>query len=390
MSDSATTSFVNACQGPLGGAEVLLGKNDSDRKEVQEWIARFEKDLTPLAKALNDHLETRTYIVGHTISNADLWSFVKVHEQVSAMTRDGQLKRCHLTRWFDLIQEQAGGLGHLSPVAIDLDLPELKIAPKEKAPAAGSTADEKKAKKNSKKEAKAEEKKAKKEANAASAETAAPAAPAEAAAAAATTPTEAAAPAHGFNTQKKEKKVKAPKAPAVPAGPATPQPWQIDLRVGRILNVEKHPDADSLYVETVDVGEAEPRTVVSGLVKHIPIEEMENRWLVCVCNLKPATMRGVKSFAMVLAATDDSGKLELVEPPKGSKPGDKCYFGDWKDEKPEEVMNPKKKIWETIQPGLHTTSDLCAAWKSDEGVVHVLHSEHGNCTVPSVVGAKIK
>ena len=223
------------------------------------------------------------------------------------MTRDGQLKRCHLTRWFDLIQEQAGGLGHLSPVAIDLDLPELKIAPKEKAPAAGSTADEKKAKKNSKKEAKAEEKKAKKEANAASAETAAPAAAAEAAAAAATPSAEAAAPAHGFNTQKKEKKVKAPKAPAVPAGPATPQPWQIDLRVGRILNVEKHPDADSLYVETVDVGEAEPRTVVSGLVKHIPIEEMENRWLVCVCNLKPATMRGVKSFAMVLAATDDFG-----------------------------------------------------------------------------------
>ncbi|KAF9991299.1 G4 quadruplex nucleic acid binding protein [Mortierella antarctica] len=368
MSDSATTSFLNACQGPLGGAEVLLGKTDSDRKE-----------------ALNDHLETRTYIVGHTISNADLWSFVKVHEQVSAMTRDGQLKRCHLTRWFDLIQEQAGSLGHLSPVAIDLDLPELKIAPKEKAAPAGSTADEKKAKKNSKKEAKAEEKKAKKEANADNTETAAPAA----AAAAATTSADA-APAHGFNTQKKEKKVKAPKAPVAPAGPATPQPWQIDLRVGKILNVEKHPDADSLYVETVDVGEAVPRTVVSGLVKHIPIEEMENRWLVCVCNLKPATMRGVKSFAMVLAATDDSGKLELVDPPKGSKPGDKCYFGDWKDEKPEEVMNPKKKIWETIQPGLHTTSDLCAAWKSDEGVVHVLHSEHGNCTVPSVVGAKIK
>ncbi|KAG0198737.1 G4 quadruplex nucleic acid binding protein, partial [Mortierella sp. GBA30] len=323
MSDSVTTSFLNACQGPLGGADVLQGKTDADRKEVQEWIDRFGKDLTPLAKALNDHLETRTYIVGHTITNADLWSFIKVHEQVSAMTRDGQLKRCNLTRWFDLIQEQTGDLDHLSPVVIDLDLPELKIAPKEKPAPAGSTADEKKAKKNSKKEAKAEEKKAKKEANAA----ASPASTSEAATPEAT-PTTAATPT--FNTQKKEKKVKAPKAPAVPAGPTTPQPWQIDLRVGKILKVEKHPDADSLYVETVDVGEAAPRTVVSGLVKHIPIEEMENRWLVCVCNLKPATMRGVKSFAMVLAATDDSGKLELVEPPKGSKPGDKCYFGNWK------------------------------------------------------------
>lgn len=308
------------------------------------------------------------------------------------MSRDGQLKRAHLTRWFDLIQEQAGALGHFVHVVIDLETPELKIAPKEKAaPAAAASTDDKKAKKAGKKEAKAEEKKAKKEANKeANAATAAPAevvAPAEVAAPAVA---EAAAVSPAFNTQKKEKKVKAPKAPAAPAGPATPQPWQIDLRVGKILKVEKHPDADSLYVETVDVGEAEPRTVVSGLVKHIPIEEMENRWLVCVCNLKPATMRGVKSFAMVLAASDDSGKLELVEPPKGSKPGDKCYFGNWKEEKPEEVMNPKKKIWETIQPGLHTTPECRAAWKSDEGEVHVLQSEHGDCIVPSLVGAKIK
>ncbi|KAL0203107.1 hypothetical protein M9458_001125, partial [Cirrhinus mrigala] len=36
---------------------------------------------------------------------------------------------------------------------------------------------------------------------------------------------------------------------------------------------EKHPDADALYVEQVDVGEAAPRTVVSGLVKHIPLEQ---------------------------------------------------------------------------------------------------------------------
>ncbi|KAG0362322.1 G4 quadruplex nucleic acid binding protein, partial [Gamsiella multidivaricata] len=368
MSDSVTTAFLNACQGTLGGAEVVEGRTDADRKEVKDWIDRFERDITPLAKALNDHLETRTYIVGHSITNADLWSFVKLHEQISGLSRDGQLKRPHLTRWFDLIQEQTQDLGHLVPVAIDLEAPELKIVSKEKAPTApaGSTADEKKAKKNLKKDAKAEEKKAKKEANSA----ATAATPTPTAEAAVVTPAEgsgAAAAPERNNTQKKEKKPKAPKAPVAPAGPTTPQPWQIDLRVGKILKVEKHPDADSLYVETVDVGEAEPRTVVSGLVKHIPIEEMENRWLVCVCNLKPAAMRGVKSFAMVLAATDDTGKLELVDPPKGSKPGDKCYFGNWKDEKPEEVMNPKKKIWETIQPGLHTTPECRAAWKSDEG-----------------------
>ena len=46
------------------------------------------------------------------------------------------------------------------------------------------------------------------------------------------------------------------------------------MRVGRIVTAEKHPDADSLYVEQVDVGEAVPRTVVSGLVKHIPIDQV--------------------------------------------------------------------------------------------------------------------
>lgn len=39
---------------------------------------------------------------------------------------------------------------------------------------------------------------------------------------------------------------------------------RFDLRVGKIVSVEKHPDADSLYVEQIDVGEAKPRTVFSN------------------------------------------------------------------------------------------------------------------------------
>lgn len=50
---------------------------------------------------------------------------------------------------------------------------------------------------------------------------------------------------------------------------------RLDIRVGLIKKVQKHPDADSLYVEEIDVGEESPRTVVSGLVKYIPLEEMQ-------------------------------------------------------------------------------------------------------------------
>lgn len=58
-----------------------------------------------------------------------------------------------------------------------------------------------------------------------------------------------------------------------------PPAARLDIRVGLITKVQKHPDADSLYVEEIDVGEAAPRTVVSGLVKFIPIEQMQVYYL---------------------------------------------------------------------------------------------------------------
>lgn len=73
--------------------------------------------------------------------------------------------------------------------------------------------------------------------------------------------------------------------------------------MGRIVEVDRHPDADALYVEKIDVGEPVPRTVVSGLVNYVPIDQMKNRLVVVLCNLKPAKMRGVESAGMVLCAS---------------------------------------------------------------------------------------
>jgi aminoacyl tRNA synthase complex-interacting multifunctional protein 1 len=49
----------------------------------------------------------------------------------------------------------------------------------------------------------------------------------------------------------------------------------LDIRVGRVLKVWRHPEADTLYVEEVDVGEEEPRTICSGLVNYLPIEQLQ-------------------------------------------------------------------------------------------------------------------
>ncbi|KAM7419366.1 hypothetical protein PAMA_016476 [Pampus argenteus] len=136
---------------------------------------------------------------------------------------------------------------------------------------------------------------------------------------------------------------------------------RLDLRVGRIVEAQKHPDADSLYVEQVDVGEAAPRTVVSGLVKHIPLDQMQNRMAVLLCNLKPAKMRGVVSQAMVMCASSPD-KVEILDPPSGAAPGDRVTFQGFPGE-PDKELNPKKKVWEQIQPDLRTDGQCVATYK---------------------------
>ncbi|PVU90241.1 hypothetical protein BB561_004955 [Smittium simulii] len=168
-------------------------------------------------------------------------------------------------------------------------------------------------------------------------------------------------------------------------------PSMIDLRVGKIVHVEKHPDADSLYLEKIDVGEEEPRQVISGLVKYIPIEEMNDRMIITICNLKPATMRGIKSYAMVLCAdSPDGSKVEFVEPPAGSKPGDRVYFEGFDGQEPETLLNPKKKIWETIQTGLFTSDDCVAGWYDENKKFYQLLVNGNICKSKTIANGIMK
>ncbi|XP_064004519.1 aminoacyl tRNA synthase complex-interacting multifunctional protein 1 isoform X3 [Pogoniulus pusillus] len=127
--------------------------------------------------------------------------------------------------------------------------------------------------------------------------------------------------------EKKEKK----QQPAAGSSDAKPvDVSRLDLRVGCIITAKKHPDADTLYVEEVDVGEGSPRTVVSGLVKHVPLDQMQNRMAILLCNLKPAKMRGVVSQAMVMCASSPE-KVEILAPPSGAVPGDRITFEGFPD-----------------------------------------------------------
>ncbi|KAG1660174.1 hypothetical protein FOA52_005274 [Chlamydomonas sp. UWO 241] len=162
----------------------------------------------------------------------------------------------------------------------------------------------------------------------------------------------------------------APKAPATePAAAAAADPpiSCLDIRVGRIIKCEPHPDAESLYVEQIDVGEAEPRTIVSGLVKFVPLELMQGRPALVLCNLKPRNMRGVKSNGMVLCASDASHEsVEPLRPPEGAAIGERVWFGDGNQgQAAAEPANrvDKKKMWEALQPHLKTDRGKVAGFK---------------------------
>ena len=80
---------------------------------------------------------------------------------------------------------------------------------------------------------------------------------------------------------------------------------KVEFKVGQIKEVERVPKSKKLYKLSVDVGEKEPRTIVSGIVPYYTEEELLNKQVMVVTNLQPAKLCGIESQGMLLAAGDD-------------------------------------------------------------------------------------
>ncbi len=87
---------------------------------------------------------------------------------------------------------------------------------------------------------------------------------------------------------------------------------KVEMKTGRILSVEDHPNADKLYVVTIEDSPGSTRTVCAGLKLHYTPEDLVGKNVVFVANLKPRKLRGIMSEGMMLAAEDDSGKVTLL------------------------------------------------------------------------------
>lgn len=440
--DFLHTSFPSAISATTSEADLSTASHqlypqttytDNEKVEVSQWLTTSSRLAVPdedEAKhaerlgSLNIHLSTRTTLLGGKPSVADPAMFHRLAPSVkswSAEERTGEKGYHHIVRYIDFVQNAPlFGLSLPSDQKVDIDVDDVKfvhkpIDPKEEkerkkkekaaaAAAAGNSANDQnplvvgKGKSGDKPSTQQD---STSKANPTAAENDPP-----------------------QQSQKKEKKEKAPKPAKNPPRETPLSPHLIDLRVGHILHAIPHPNADSLYVSTIACGDPPGtdntslhsetgqtvRTVCSGLNGLIPLSEMQNRKIIAVCNLKPVTMRGIKSAAMVLAAsprlkegeTDDhKGPVELVSPPEGAEAGERVWFEGWEGE-PEGVLNPKKKVWEGLQPGF-TTTEVCEVG-FEAGVVEGLKGEGergggvkrlvtkgcGVCKVGSLKGAVVR
>ena len=87
---------------------------------------------------------------------------------------------------------------------------------------------------------------------------------------------------------------------------------QLELRVAEVLEVKAHPNADRLYVVDIKIGE-ERKQIVAGIRTQYSESELIGKKVVVVNNLEPATIRGVESQGMLLAANDGE-KIVIITP----------------------------------------------------------------------------
>ncbi len=94
---------------------------------------------------------------------------------------------------------------------------------------------------------------------------------------------------------------------------------KVELRVGKVVDVQPHPNADRLLVLKVDLG-AEQRQLVAGIRPWYPPESLVGKQVVVVANLEPAVLRGVESQGMLLATQDAAG-VSVLGPDRPVEPG---------------------------------------------------------------------
>ncbi|CAF2093586.1 unnamed protein product [Brassica napus] len=318
------------------GKEVSSQNND----EVLKWMEYAEglsKDCFAALEKLNVELAVKSVVLGDglTPSAADVAVFAALHASVIGLSDSDKEKIPHVIRWMNYIQIKEELTTLFGPISVKLPQFDFEVSKSvvkvdaKKAAESPKPVDKSEAQPSTKKtEPEEPKKKAAKEKDA-----------------------------------KKEKKKPAEAAPAAASKETELSVSLLNIQVGLIRKAWKHPSADSLLVEEIDVGEGKVRQVVSGLAKFCSPDDLTNRLVALITNVKPGKLRDVMSEGLVLCASnEDHSVVEPLLPPAGAKPGERVSFSGVEG-KAEEVLNPKKKQLEKITPHLYTDESGVATYK---------------------------
>lgn len=365
---------------------IFLGKTEVQTNQILsyfELIVGLKEE--ELAELLNNDLKMRMYLVGFNITAADIFAYAHIVHFVQKMQDFEKIASNNLFRWVDLLQHLPGlnkyaenhnlfvtfpDEGAKQPSKSQLKkMAKMQAMKEHKEHKKQEKKDQKKQNKEAKEEVKEEVKEeAKAESNEEVKQEEATPEPDNSQSKSAEVEEDKKADASTEGGKKKKNKQQnPPKQKQQPKKEEYGEPiTQLDIRVGRITKVWKHPDSEKLYCEEIDIGDEKPRQIASGLQQFIPIEQMENALVLVLANLKPKKLAGFESQGMVLTAgTPDHTVIELLVPPEGSQPGDKITIKGF-ERNPPPVLNPKKGIFEAVAGDLRVDENGIAKFKDAE------------------------
>ncbi|KAF8085692.1 hypothetical protein N665_0650s0005 [Sinapis alba] len=333
------TLYANVLK--ASGKEATAQNNAEVLKwlEYAEGVPANSKDCFVALEKLNVELAVKSVVLGNglTPSAADVAVFSALHSSVLGLSDSDKEKIPHVVRWMNYIQIREGLSTLFGPVSVKL--PQFDFEVSKTVTKVDANANTKKAAESAKPVEKSETQLSTKK-------------------------TDVEEPKKKATKEKEAKKEKKKPAETEPANKEVELSVSLlNIQVGLIRKAWKHPSADSLLVEEIDVGEGKVRQVVSGLAKFCSPDDLANRLVALITNVKPGKLRDVMSEGLVLCASnEDHSVVEPLLPPAGAKPGERVSFSGVEG-KPEDVLNPKKKQLEKITPNLYTDESGVATYK---------------------------
>ena len=333
----------------------FYGISNEEKQKTNKFLDHVVKDLNydikKLLPELNDNLKFSTFINDRfTIGICDLFCFALLISDFNKEKDDVKIQYANVSRWANYIENLHGITRVCKKVNLWFNLPytpfllDLSKFDEKKD---DKKDDKKEDKKDDKKEDKKEDKKDENKEN------------------------------QGKKDKKKDKNQQNK------GGDNVHLMSQVDIKVGKIVDIVPNTEGDKLYNEKIDVGNGEIRQIASGLRGRVDINDLKDSLVVCILNLKKRNLKGWPSHGMILCTTGKDGKIEPLRPPSDSVPGDLVYIGDL----PRDPVSDKKCPWEKICNKLFVNDKKEATYKDEKE--YVWHTDKGTIVSPTIADGTI-